>query len=57
MFHQVQMMSGHQDPKTVMRYDHGRENLDQNTVDFSITRTELQESPPHARQLADSRRS
>ena len=22
------MMSGHRDPKTVMRYDHGRENLD-----------------------------
>lgn len=28
------MMSGHKDPKTVMRYDHGRENLDQNAVNF-----------------------
>ena len=31
-YRQVQMMSGHKDPKTVMRYDHGRENLDQNAV-------------------------
>ncbi len=31
---QVQMMSKHRDPKTVMRYDHGRENLDQNAVNF-----------------------
>jgi hypothetical protein len=28
------MMSKHKDPKTVMRYDHGRENLDQNSVNF-----------------------
>ena len=28
------MMSGHRDPKTVMRYDHGRENLEQNAVNF-----------------------
>ncbi|MCA1613773.1 MAG: site-specific integrase [Acidobacteria bacterium] len=27
-YRQVQMMSGHKDPKTVMRYDHGRENLE-----------------------------
>jgi hypothetical protein len=27
-------MSKHKDPKTVMRYDHGRENLDQNAVNF-----------------------
>jgi integrase/recombinase XerD len=33
-YRQVQMMSGHKDPKTVMRYDHGRENLDQNAVKF-----------------------
>jgi integrase/recombinase XerD len=33
-YRQVQMMSGHKDPKTVMRYDHGRENLDQNAVNF-----------------------
>jgi integrase/recombinase XerD len=31
---QTQMMSGHKDPKTVMRYDHGRENLDQNAINF-----------------------
>jgi hypothetical protein len=24
----------HRDPKTVMRYDHGRKNLDQNAVNF-----------------------
>jgi integrase len=30
----LQMMSKHKDPKTVMRYDHGRENLDQNAVNF-----------------------
>jgi integrase/recombinase XerD len=33
-YRQVQMMSKHRDPKTVMRYDHGRENLDQNAVNF-----------------------
>jgi hypothetical protein len=27
-------MSKHRDPKTVMRYAHGRENLDQNAVNF-----------------------
>ncbi len=27
-------MSKHKDPKTVIRYDHGRENLDQNAVNF-----------------------
>jgi integrase len=31
-YRQVQMMSGHRDPKTVMRYDHHRENLDLNAV-------------------------
>jgi integrase len=31
-YRQVQMMSGHKDPKTVMRYDHHRENLDLNAV-------------------------
>lgn len=31
-YRQVQMMSGHRDPKTVMRYDHNRENLDLNAV-------------------------
>jgi integrase/recombinase XerD len=33
-YRQVQMMTKHKDPKTVMRYDHGRENLDQNAVNF-----------------------
>ncbi len=33
-YRQVQMMSKHRDPKTVMRYDHGRENLDRNAVNF-----------------------
>ena len=33
-YRQVQMMSGHKDPKTVMRYDHHRENLDQNAINF-----------------------
>jgi integrase/recombinase XerD len=33
-YRQVQMMSGHRDPKTVMRYDHGRENLDLNAINF-----------------------
>ncbi len=33
-YRQVQMMSGHKDPKTVMRYDHARENLEQNAINF-----------------------
>jgi integrase len=33
-YRQVQMMSKHRDPKTVMRYDHGRENLELNAVNF-----------------------
>jgi integrase/recombinase XerD len=33
-YRQVQMMSGHKDPKTVMRYDQGRENLDLYAVNF-----------------------
>ena len=33
-YRQVQLMSKHKDPKTVMRYDHGRENLDQSAVNF-----------------------
>jgi integrase/recombinase XerD len=33
-YRQVQMMSKHKDPKTVMRYDQGRENLDQNAINF-----------------------
>ena len=32
----VQMMFKHKDSKTVMRYDHGRENLDQNAVNFLV---------------------
>jgi len=33
-YRQVQMMSKHRDPKTVMRYDHGWENLKQSAVNF-----------------------
>ena len=33
-YQQLQMMSKHRDPKTVMRYDHGRENLELNAVNF-----------------------
>ncbi len=28
------MVTKHKDPKTVMRYDRGRENLDKNPVNF-----------------------
>jgi hypothetical protein len=28
------MMNKQKNPKTVMRYDHGRENLEQNAVNF-----------------------
>jgi hypothetical protein len=35
-YRQVQMMSGHADPKTVMSDDHNRENLDQNAVNLLI---------------------
>ena len=33
-YRQVLMMSKHRDPKTVMRYDRGREDLEQNAVNF-----------------------
>ena len=33
-YRQVQMMTGHRDPKTVMRYDHGRENMEFNAANF-----------------------
>ncbi len=33
-YRQVQMMSGHKDPKTVMRYDLGKQNLDLNAINF-----------------------
>jgi integrase/recombinase XerD len=33
-YRQVQMMTKHKNPKTVMRYDHSRDNLDQNAVNF-----------------------
>lgn len=33
-YRQVQMMSKRRDPKTVMRYDHGRENMEQSAVNF-----------------------
>ena len=33
-YRQVQMMSRHKSPKKMMRYDHGRENMEQNAVNF-----------------------
>lgn len=33
-YRQVQMMSGHKDPKTVMKYDHERENLELNAANY-----------------------
>jgi integrase/recombinase XerD len=33
-YQQVQMMSGHRDPKTVIRYDHHRNVLDRNAINF-----------------------
>lgn len=33
-YRQVQMMSKHRDPKTVISYDHGRENLELSAVNF-----------------------
>jgi integrase/recombinase XerD len=41
-YRQVQMMSKHKDPKTVMRYDHGRENMEQNAVNFLNYNEELE---------------
>ena len=35
-YRSVQMMSDHKDPKKVLRYDHGEENLEQNAKTFSI---------------------
>jgi integrase len=40
-YRQVQMMSKHRDPKTVMRYDRGRENMEQNAVNFIKYEEEL----------------
>ena len=33
-YRQVQMLTGHKDSKTVMRYDHGRENLESNAANY-----------------------
>ena len=33
-YRQGQIMSKHRDPKTVMRYDHGRESMELNAVNF-----------------------
>jgi hypothetical protein len=36
------MMSKHKDPKTVMRYDHGRENMEMNaTTSSGMTRSKV----------------
>jgi hypothetical protein len=34
-------MSKRRDPKTIMRYDHGRDNLEQNAVNFLKYEDEL----------------
>lgn len=33
-YREVQMVTKHRDPRSVQRYDHGRENLEQGPVDF-----------------------
>jgi site-specific recombinase XerD len=33
-YRQVQMMTKHKDINTIVRYDHGRENMDQSAVNF-----------------------
>jgi integrase/recombinase XerD len=33
-YREVQMVTKHRDPRSVQRYDHGRENLEQNPVNF-----------------------
>ena len=33
-YYQVQLMSGHKDPKTVQRYDHRRKALEQSAINF-----------------------
>jgi integrase len=33
-YRDVQMVTKHKDPKTVQRYDRGRENLERNPVNF-----------------------
>lgn len=33
-YREVQMVTKHCDSRSVQRYDHGRENLDQNPVNF-----------------------
>jgi hypothetical protein len=36
------MMNSHRDPKTVMRYSHDRQNLEQNAINF-LSYEELKE--------------
>jgi len=53
-YRQVQMMSGHKDPKTVMRYDHGRENLEQNAANYlNYDEPEIKERPTSPRPTSD----
>lgn len=44
-YRQVRMIRKHRDPETVMRYDHARENLDQNAINFISSEDA---SEPHA---------
>jgi integrase/recombinase XerD len=40
-YREVQMVTKHRDPRSVQRYDHGRENLEQNPVNFLSYEEEL----------------
>jgi integrase len=40
-YRQVQMMTKQKDPKTVMSYNHGRENLDRNAINFLQYKDEI----------------
>lgn len=35
-YRQVPMMSGHRDPKTVLRYDHNRKNVELNAINLLL---------------------
>lgn len=53
-YRSVQMMSKHRDPKTVMRYDRGRENLEQNAV--NSLQYEEESSAPERERAEELRR-
>jgi integrase len=45
-YREVQLVTRHRDPKTIMRYDHARENLDNSTVNTLSWDTDW--SPQHS---------